>query len=152
MYSRFLRIEISKEDRSNLISFFEDYYAGFRATKDMKKYTESMNGLIGEISKTKNFKIDKSLLLRKVKNGNVYLDMGVVNVRPFSTIVYIVFKAVWENLEYSKNKPRLLEALLTLGRIYLKEGFTMKSAVDWPNIIVYDTIEFDKPLEYPINF
>jgi len=152
IYGRFLRVEISKKERFELISFFEDYYAEFRVSNDMKEYTESINKLIGEIAKTKNSKIDKTILLRKVKNGNIYLDMGVVNVRPFSTIVYIVFKAVWEKLEYSENKVRLLEAFLTLGRIYNKESFTMKSAIDWPNIIVNDSIEFDKPLEYRINF
>lgn len=145
IYGRYLRVESSKEEKINLINFFDEYHVNFKASNYEIDFSEKMNHLITLISKQDRYKASINIKLKKVEEGNWYIDMGIIKVIPLSTAVYTTFISIWECLEKKETRTRLLEGFVTLGKIYIKEGLTIRSAVDFPNIIVYETLPFDEP-------
>lgn len=152
VFARILRVESSRKAKENLLGFFPEFFSNLKNVDNQKKYIGVMLNIIGFASNTYDYTDSKNIKLKKVQDGNFYLDMGVIKVLELSTVVYTIFNYVWENVEVKENKIRLLEAFTVLSVIYNKEKFTIRSAVDWPNIIVYDTIPFDQPLENPYTF
>ncbi len=144
IYGRYLRVESSREEKVNLINFFEEYHVNFKASNYQIDFSEKMNHLISLISKPNRYEDSIKIKLKKVEKGNWYIDMGIIKVIPLSSLVYTTFISIWECLEKKETQTRLLEAFVTLGEIFINEGLTMRSAVDFPNIIVYETLPFDE--------
>ena len=146
VYSRFLRVE-AKEEREHLLSFFREFSSNLESVTDKKDLISKMDNLIGLLSKSHMFKDSTTIKLKTVENGNTYLDMGIINRVPLSLAVYTTFKFVLDNLEVPDNKIRLVRAFAVLSKIYEKEKFTIRSAVFFPNMVVYNTIPFYQPIE-----
>ena len=145
IYGRYLRVESSRDEKINLINFFEEYHFNFKASNYQIDFSEKMNHLMSLISIPNRYEDSINIKLKKVEEGNWYIDMGIIKVIPLSTAIHTTFISIWEYLEKKETRTQLLEAFVTLGKIYIKEGLTMRSAVDFPNIIVYETLPFDEP-------
>lgn len=143
--ARFLRVE-TKEEKESLISFFLEFSSNLNNVGDKKDFLNKMANLIGLLSNSHSSKDSTTIKLKKIEDGNTYLDMGVINRVPFSLAVYTTFNFAWNNLQLEDNKLRLVQAIAVLCKIYEKEKFTIASAVEYPNTVVYNTIPFNQQI------
>ena len=140
IFARVLRVESAKEDRDKLVDMFIELQTNFKETGGSQEYINATLTIFSFTAKSSNFQ--DTAIIKLKKESRIYLDMGVINVFPLSSVVYTVFNFLHENLS-KENRIRLIEAFALLGRLYQKEEFTILSAVGIPNMIVYEIIPFD---------
>ncbi|GGI27751.1 hypothetical protein [Pedobacter mendelii] len=141
-YARILRVSSSKKEKEELIKNFNIWYLAFEEKNFDETFINLMLNTYGKaiIYPERIFTKSREIRMRKVKNGNFYLDMKPVIVDPISSIVYHVFKFAWEAVS-SQNKRNIIEAYSLLSTGYLANGLSIKSAVDSPNQIINDLIK-----------
>ena len=137
IYARVLRVENSKPERDKLVDMFIELHANFKDTGRSEKYMNQMLNIFSMIARSRNFK--DSVFIKLKKESRIFLDMGVINVYPLSSVVYTVFNFLYENLD-PENRIRLIEGFALLSKLYQKEGFTILTAVGIPNMIIYEII------------
>lgn len=141
-YARILRVSSSKKEKEELTKNFNIWYLAFEEKNFDETFINLMLNTYGKVIVYPEsiFTKSREIKMRKVKNGNSYLDMKPVIVDPISSIVYHVFKFVWEAVS-SENKRNLIDAYSLLSTGYLANGLSIKSAVDAPNQIIDDMIK-----------
>jgi hypothetical protein len=141
-YARILRIYGSKEEKKDLSENFLIWYGSFEEQKYNKEFIELMLNNYGTVIyyPSKIFTKTKEIKMNKVEEGNFYLDVGVIYVDPISSIVYHVFKFVWNSID-SSNKKKLIEAYSLLSAEFIAQGLSIITAVNSPNEIVNDLFE-----------
>jgi len=140
IYARVLRVESSKDDRDKLVEMFSELHTNFKDTGGSEEYINTMLNIFAMVAKSSSFK--DSAIIKLKKESRIFLDMGVINVYPLSSVVYTVFNYLYENLKPG-NRIRLIEGFALLSKLYQKEEFNILSAVGIPNMIVYEIIPFD---------
>jgi hypothetical protein len=140
IYARILRVESSKTDRDKLVAMFIELHTNFIDTGGSEEYINTMLNIFSMVAKSNRFK--DSAIIQLKKENRIFLDMGVINVYPLSSVVYTVFNFLHENLN-QQNRIRLIEGFALLSKLYQKEEFNILSAVEIPNMIVYEIIPFD---------
>lgn len=151
MFARILRLENSKSKINSLLTIFPDFYRLFRRSDNQSETLNSILNTSKIFSQSYMTEQTRSVKLKRFDNGNIYLDMSFILAEPFASIVHTVFIFVLENLENKENKIRLLEAFTLLCKLYEDEIFSIRSAVDVPNMIVYDTIPFGEKFEFEVT-
>ena len=139
IYARILRVESSKVDRDKLVDMFIELHTNFKDTGGGEEYINMMLNIFSMAAKSNRFK--DSAIIKLKKESKIFLDMGVINVYPLSSVVYTVFIFLHENLN-QENRIRLVEGFALLSKLYQKEEFNILSAVGIPNMIVYEIIPF----------
>ncbi len=139
IYARILRVESSKSDKDKLVGMFIEFHTNYLNTNKSSEYLNLMLFVFSGAAKSTQFKSSAVIKLKKV--ARIYLDMGIINVYPLSSVVYTVFNFVWENIS-EQYQIRLIESFALLSKMYNIEEFSMSSAVEIPNEIVYEIIAF----------
>lgn len=138
VYARILRVDSSISEKNKLVELFNEFYYNFKNVDDKAKFLDAMMTIFKFSSQPEKFNDTARIKLKK-GTRNLFLDMGVIKVYPLSSVVFTVFLAVWKLVSES-NKIHLIEAFTLLGKMYSKEAFTLSTAVDIPNEIVYEVI------------
>lgn len=140
IYARILRVESSKAEKDKLVDMFIELHSNFQHLDYNEEYLNTMLNIFSVLESSSQFK-DFAIIKLK-KESRIFLDIGVINIYPLSSVVYTTFNFLHKNLNH-KNRIHLIEGFSLLGKMYQQEAFNISSAVEIPNMIVYEIIPFD---------
>lgn len=145
IYARVLKIEKSETEKNLMVSNFLDYYKIYLNEDNSINYDKVIEHLTSKSNESNYIAIKRDfktiVKLKKYKNSEYFLHMGLILANPTSSVVYTTFIYIWNNVN-QKNKIYLFNSFIFLSNFYKLEKFTSNTAVSIPNKIINEITEF----------